>query len=444
VGTTRRTADEPLVSPLGAPFALSDIRVVDLSWMLASAGAGRFLASMGAEVIKVEHESRWDSMRFSLGKCPPGGRAERDAATGPLPTPISDSPNRGGAFMEINAGKLSMGLNLKTDEGRRLLEELIRDADMVIEGFSPGTMDRMGFGYERLRELNPSIIYVQQSGFGQHGTYGAMRAYGPTAQAQVGLSDLSGLPEPYPPAGIGYSYLDWFGAYNMANAMLAALYRRAVSGKGCHIDASQGDTGISLVGTSVLDWSVNGRRWSRYGNRSPYKPAAPHGVYRAQGDDRWIALGCFTDEHWAALRRVLELGAWARDAEFATLEARLAHQDALDVLIGEATQRWDRFELMDALQAAGVPAGACQTAQDRYEDDPQLRHLEWLVELDQTEIGRWPVKVHPVWADVTPSYIGGRFNRSGPNYAEDTEFVLREYLGRDDETIAALRREGVT
>ncbi|CAN5173555.1 hypothetical protein BH09ACT5_BH09ACT5_23920 [soil metagenome] len=444
VHRTPRTGTEELTSALGKPFALSDIRVIDLSWMLASAGAGRFLASMGAEVIKVEHESRWDSMRFSLGKCPPGGRAERDAATSPLPTPVSDSPNRCGAFMEINAGKLSMALNLKTAEGKAILEELIRDADMVIEGFSPGTMERMGFGYDRLRELNPDIIYVQQSGFGQYGTYGAMRAFGPTAQAQTGLSDMSGLPEPYPPAGIGYSYLDWFGAYNMANAMLAALYRRAVSGKGCHIDASQGDTGIYLVGTTILDHSANERRWSRYGNRSPYKPAAPHGVYRAKGDDRWIAIASFTDEHWDALRRTLSLGEWAQTERFATLEARLAHQDDLDRHMDEATRGWEPFELMAALQEAGVPAGVCQTAQDRYEDDPQLEHLEWLVELDQTEIGRWPVKVHPVWADVTPSYIGGRFDRSGPNYAEDTEYVLRELLDRDDETIAALRAAGVS
>lgn len=441
---TARTLEAPLISALGKPFALSDIRVVDMSWMLASAGAGRFLASMGAEVIKVEHESRWDSMRFSLGKCPPGGRAEREAATGPLPTPVSDSPNRGGAFMEINAGKLSMGLNLKTAEGKRLLEEMIRDADMVVEGFSPGTMDRMGFGYERLKELNPSIIYVQQSGFGQHGTYGNMRSFGPTAQAQCGLSDMSGLPEPYPPAGIGYSYLDWFGAYNMANAMLAALHRRAVTGKGCHIDASQGDTGIYLVGTSILDHSANERRWSRYGNRSPYKPAAPHGVYRAAGDDRWIAIGCFDEAQWQAVTSVLGLGEWATSPRFATLQARLAHQDELDRRIGEATEGFEPFHLMHRLQEAGVPAGVCQTAQDRLESDPQLAHLGWMQELDQSEIGRWPVKVHPVWASGTPSYIGGRFDRSGPSYAEDTDYVLEHLLARSAEEIRVLHESGVS
>jgi len=427
----------------GKPFALSGVRVIDLSWMLASAGSGRFLAALGAEVIKVEHESRWDGMRFSLGTYPEGGRAARDAATGPLPTPHWDSPNRGGAFMEINAGKLGISLNLKTDEGKAILTELIEGADIVLEGFSPGTMDRMGFGYERLKEINPDIIYVQQSGLGQRGTYGAARTFGPSAQALTGLSDMSGLPEPWQPAGIGYSYLDWFGAYNMANAVLAALYRRGATGLGCWIDSSQAETGLYLTGTAVLDYSVNGRSWARYGNRSPYKPAAPHGAYRTAGDDRWIAVAAFTEEQWGALGHVLGDPPWTADERFATRADRLELQDELDALVGAATQSWDGFELMSALQAAGVPAGVCQSAQDRYETDPQLAHLDWLVELDQEEIGRWPVKDHPVDLSATPAHIGGRFERSGPSYGQDTYDVLTSVLALDDERIAGLRQRGV-
>lgn len=442
--TSTRSRETPVVSPHGKPFALSDIRVIDLSWMLASAGAGRFLSAMGAEVIKVEHISRPDNMRFALGGCPPGGRAERDAATAPLETPeITADPNRCGAFMEINSGKLSLSLNLKTPAGLQILEDLIRDADMIVEGFSPGTMTRMGLSYARLKEINPNIIYVQQSGFGEYGTYGRGRAYGPTAQGMTGLSDMSGLPEPYPPAGIGYSYLDWFGAYNMAVAMLAALYRRNVTGEGCHIDASQAETGLYLTGTAILDYSVNNRRWSRYGNRSPYKPAAPHGAYRTRGNDRWIAIASFTDEHWAALAQVLGRSEWTADPRFMTLADRLSHQDALDQLLDDATQDWDGFELMQALQDAGVPAGVCQNAQDRYESDPQLAHLEWLVELPQSDIGTWPVKEHPTRFSETPTYIGGRFNRSGPSYGEDTDYVLGEILGLDALRIDELRRDGV-
>jgi crotonobetainyl-CoA:carnitine CoA-transferase CaiB-like acyl-CoA transferase len=415
--------------------------------MLASAGAGRFLSAMGAEVIKVEHLSRPDRMRFSpLGAAPIGGRAEREAATAPLPTPefdgLNGNPNRSGSFMEINAGKLGISLNLKHPEGRVVLEELIRGADMVVEGFSPGTMTRMGLGYERLRELNPSIIYVQQSGLGELGTYGRARTFGPSAQAISGVSDMSGLPEPFPPAGIGYSYLDWFGAYNMATAMLAALYRRDITGEGCHIDASQGETGLYLTGPAVLDFSANGRRWSRFGNRSPYKPAAPHGAYRVAGDDRWIAISAFTDDHWRAVLDVLGDHELVADDRFASLADRLAHQDDLDRAVGRATQARDGAELMAALQSRGVPAGMCQTAQDRVENDPQLAHLSWMVELDQAQIGRWPVKEHPTQFSRTPTHIGGRRNRSGPSYGEDTDDVLGRLLGYDSARVAELREMG--
>ncbi|MBX3485452.1 CoA transferase [Phenylobacterium sp.] len=420
-----------VTSKHGRPFALSDVRVIDLGWMLASAGAGRFLAAMGAQVIRVEHRSRPDGMRFSqAGAMPKGGRAEREAATAPIPAPVwAPNLNRSGCFMEINAGKLSCGLDLKNPDDKKILEDLIRDADMVVEGYSPGTLTRMGLGYERLKELNPRIIYVQQSGLGERGRYGRMRTFGPSAQAITGISEMSGLPEPYPPAGIGYSYLDWCGAYNMATAMLAALHRRNDTGLGCHIDASQGDAGLYLTSTATLDYSVNGRRWSRFGNRSPYKPAAPHGNYRAAGPDRWIAIAAFTEAHWSSVTAVLGLQALRNDARFASLADRLKHQDALDRLVGEATARFEPFALMDALQKAGVPAGVCQTAQDRCDSDPQLRHLGWQVELDQTEIGRWPVKEHPVQFSATPAYMGGRYDRSGPSYGEDTARVLRDILG---------------
>ena len=444
VHVSERAGQPPLLSRHGKPFALSDIRIVDLSWMLASAGAGRYFAAMGAEVIKVEHLSHLDGMRAApIGACPPGGREERDRATGPIPPPPVESPDRCGSFMEINAGKLGLSLDLRQPRAREILENLIRDADMVIEGFSPGTMTRMGLGYDKLRELNPSIIYVQQSGLGEAGKYGRARTYGPTAAAITGLSEMSGLPEPFPPAGIGYSYLDWFGAYNMAVAMLAALYRRNVTGEGCHIDASQGETGLYLTGTSILDYTVNGRHWSRYGNRSPYKPAAPHGAYRTAGEDRWITIAAFTQEQWLSVAGALGIQAAADDERFATLERRLENQDSLDALVNAATQDLDGYQLMAELQRRGVPAGVCQTAQDRYENDPQLAHLGWLPELRQAELGVWPVKEHPTKLSETPTYIGGRLDRSGPSYGQDNDYVLGSILNMSSSQIDELREAGV-
>jgi crotonobetainyl-CoA:carnitine CoA-transferase CaiB-like acyl-CoA transferase len=136
---------------------------------------------------------------------------------------------------------------------------------------------------------------------------------------------------------------------------------------------------------------------------------------------------------------VLGLSALALDSRFATLEDRLANQDELDRAVGQATAGWDGYELMARLQQRAVSAGVCQNAQDRYEADPQLAHLNWLVELDQTEIGRWPVKEHPVRFSETPTHIGGRLNRSGPNYGEDTDDVLIRLLGLDVEQVAELR-----
>ncbi|WP_153504071.1 CaiB/BaiF CoA transferase family protein [Cumulibacter manganitolerans] len=427
----------------GKPFALAGLRVVDLSWMLASAGAGKFLAAMGAEVIKVEHESRLDGMRFTEVVYPTGGRAERDAASLPMVPPPLDTVNKSANFMEINSGKSAISLNLKDPRGRAILEQLISKADVVIEGYSPGTMQRMGLGYERLKELKPDIVYVQQSGLGDRGTYGRAKAFGPTAQAFSGLTEMSGLPDPWPPAGIGYSYLDWFGAYNAATAILAGLHRRARTGEGCHIDASQVETGMYLAGTAFLDYTVNGRRFTRRGNRSPDKLAAPHGIYRAAGVDRWVAISCFTDHQWAATAAVLGRPEWVSDERFATLPRRLQRQDELDALLEEATSGWDRYELMYALQHAGVPAGVAQNAEDRVEHDPQLQHRQWLVDLPQTENGTWPVKQLPVQMSETPPHVGGPVRRNGPNYGEDTAEVLMKLLGMSPDDVQALYDAGV-
>ena len=133
---------------------------------------------------------------------------------------------------------------------------------------------------------------------------------------------------------------------------------------------------------------------------------------------------------------------WAADPRLATLSLRLANQDYLDRLMNEATATWDVFDLMHALQRVGVPAGVCQTSEDRYENDPQLRHLGWMTELPQKDLGRWPVKEVPVKFSETPPYIGGFLDRHGPSYGEDNDYVLREILGLNEDRIAQLAREG--
>jgi crotonobetainyl-CoA:carnitine CoA-transferase CaiB-like acyl-CoA transferase len=429
----------PLSAKQGKPFALDDIRILDFSWFLASAGGTRFLAAMGAQCIKVEWAAHPDTRMGAMA--PVGGRAAREQATAPLPG-VGDS-DMGGQFNNKNAGKLGISLNVRHPEGLAIARRLVGLSDVVAEGFSPGVMDRWGLGFDQLRELKPDIIYAQQTGMGTRGTYGRFRAVGPIAAALAGSSEMSGLPEPAMPAGWGYSYLDWIGAYSFASAILGALLYRQRTGKGQWIDASQTEAGLFLGGMAVLDWSANGRTSARTGNRSPYKPAAPHGAYPCAGTDRWVAIACFTDDEFAALTQVAGRPEWAADPRFSSLAARLANQDALDAQLAAWTGGLDRYQVMARLQAAGVAAGVCQTAQDRCESDPQLAHLEWLTEVTGTKIGRWPVAEVPVRLADTPAYIGGQPDRGAPIYGEDNEYVYGELLGMSTSQIARLAEEHV-
>ncbi|MEZ5855803.1 MAG: CoA transferase [Hyphomicrobiaceae bacterium] len=426
-------------SARGKPFALDGIRVLDFTWFLASAGGTRFLSSFGAECLKVELKSHPDTRMAAMA--PVGGREAREKATAPL-RGVTD-PNMGGQFNNKNPGKRGISLNVRHPKGLEIARRLVAMSDIVAEGFSPGVLDSWGLGYDKLREIKPDIIYVQQSGMGAQGTYGRFRTVGPIANSFAGLSEMSGLPEPAMPAGWGYSYLDWMGAYSFALAMLSALYHRQRTGEGQWVDASQTEVGLFIAGTTVLDWSAHGRHWMRTGNRSPLKPAAPHGAYPCAGTDRWLAIACFTDAEWHALATVAGHPEWLTDERFSDLTRRLANQDLLDAMVSEWTRTADAGSLMQALQKAAVPAGVCQTAEDRCDHDPQLRHLEWLTEVTGTKIGRWPVAEVPVKLSQSPAYAGGRIDRGAPCYGEDNDYVYGELLGMTSQQIKDLAEEGV-
>jgi crotonobetainyl-CoA:carnitine CoA-transferase CaiB-like acyl-CoA transferase len=426
-------------SKRGKPFPLDGIRVVDFTWFLASAGGTRFLSSFGAECLKIEIKTHPDTRLAAMA--PIGGREAREKATAPL-RGVTD-PDMGGQFNNKNPGKRGISLNVRHPKGLEIARRLVAMSDIVAEGFSPGVLNSWGLGYDKLKEIKPDIIYVQQSGMGAQGTYGRFRTVGPIANSFSGLSEMSGLPEPAMPAGWGYSYLDWMGAYSFALAMLSALYHRERTGEGQWIDASQTEVGLFIDSTAILDWSANGRIHTRTGNRSFNKPAAPHGAYPCAGDDRWLAIACFTDAEWRALAELARRPEWLVDPRFATLAARLQHQDALDALVGEWTKSNEARQLMMSLQKAGVPAGVCQTTEERCEHDPQLAHLEWLTEITGTKIGRWPVAEVPVKLSESPAYAGGRIDRGAPCYGEDNEYVYGELLGMSSKQIKDLTEEGV-
>jgi crotonobetainyl-CoA:carnitine CoA-transferase CaiB-like acyl-CoA transferase len=257
------------------------------------------------------------------------------------------------------------------------------------------------------------------------------------------MSEMSGLPSPAPPAGWGYSFLDWFGAYSMALSVLAALYHRDLTGEGQWIDASQTEAGIMLTQVPVLDWAANGQAWERSGNRAAYQSTAPQGIYRCAGDDRWIAVTCASEDHWRALAHLAGHDEWLADPRFGTVESRIAHHDPLDAALDEWTRSFEPYDLMMRLQSAGVPAGVCQTAGDRCDNDPQLRHLGWLTELTGTRIGRWPLAEVPVRMSRTPPYLGGRPDRAAPLYGEDNAAILTGLLGMSEDEVAELTEQGV-
>ena len=434
-----RQATAPKLTPHGTRFPLQGIRIFDFSWFLASAGGTRLAAALGADVIKVEWKENPDTRLAAMA--PVGGRTAREAAIAALQG-VTDS-DMGGQFNNKNSGKSGISLNIRHPKGMEIARRLISMSDVVAEGFSPGVLQRLGLGFDVLRSLRHDIIYVQQSGMGGVGTYGRFRTIGPVAAAFAGTSEMSGLPEPAMPAGWGYSFLDWIGAYSFASAILGAIFHRDRTGRGQWIDSSQCEAGIFLKPIPILDWSANGRIWNRIGNRSPYKPAAPHGAYRCAGKDKWIAIAAFTEAEWAALVSVAHRPDWRTDPRFATLEARLLHQDALDAAINDWTQGQNAYACMAALQAAGVPAGVCQDAQDRCEDDAQLKALNWLTEVTGTKIGRWPVTEFPTKLSNTPAYSGGIIDRGAPGYGEDNARILGELLGYSSAEVAALAEEGV-
>jgi len=433
---SRAPGPHSALSALGQPMPLAGIRIFDFSWFLASAGGTRFLTALGAECIKVEWKDSPDTRMAAMA--PVGGRAAREAATGPLPG-VTD-PSMGGQFNNKNAGKRGLSLNVRHPEGLQIARRLIAISDIVAEGFSPGVLDRWGLGYDELRRIRPGIIYAQQSGMGTAGRYGRLRAVGPVAAALSGVSEMSGLPEPAMPAGWGYSYLDWIGAYSFATAMLAALYHRDQTGRGQWIDASQTESGIYISGAAILEWSATGRAPQRAGNHSPQRSAAPHAIYRCAGQDRWLAIACTSDAEWAALAALIGRE-WT--AGYETLASRLADEPDLDRRIEDWTRERDGYQLMEELQTRGIPAGVCQTAGDRCDRDPQLAHLNWLTEVEGSKIGRWPVAEFPVKLSATPAYMGGPVNRGAPCYGEDNEWVLGELLGLSKAEMTRLADEGV-
>lgn len=406
---------------------LSHMRVCDLSGQLAGAGATKILAAFGAQVIRVEDpvtHGLWDILR----------------GAGPF---VDDRRgiNMGGAFNNHNVGKLGVTINLRTDEGKYLLRELIAVSDVVTENFSSGVFARLGFSYEELRKVNPEVIYVANSGFGQHGSYHRFKTWGPIVQAMSGLTFSAGLPDTEP-AGWGYSYMDHIAAYYMTVAVLAALHHRERTGAGQYVDLSSVPAGIAMLPTEVLDWTVNGRG-SRVpdrpgGNRADFGEMAPHGIYPCSGEDRWIAIACRDDADFGQLAKILGEPALAT-GDFSTLPQRLAAAAEIDALIGAQTRTRDANSLAEDLAGAEVPASVVKRPGERIDEDPEMADWNMFPTVTHTEIGEVRVEGLPLKMSASPWAMSA----GAPCLGEHNQEILGGLLGHSDEELADWTRQGV-
>ena len=409
------------------PEALAPFRVCDFTGQLAGAGATRWLASFGADVIRIEdpvREGRWDILRGA----PPFVDERRGV-------------DMGGAFNNHNAGKRGITLNLRTEQGKEILARLVAVSDVVAENFAKGVMERWGFGYERLKAIKPDIVYVSNCGFGHTGPYSGFKTWGPIVQAVSGLTFTNGLPE-REPAGWGYSYMDHTGAYFMAIAILLALLHRQRTGAGQWVDLACTESALALHGPALLDWTVNGRPTRREGqphaNRSAWPPMAPHGIYPCRGDDEWVAVACRHDADWQALGGAIG-AAWCRNPTFATIEERCVRQDALDAHLGAWTAGRAKFEAEETLRGAGLPVAAVLKPEERIDLDPSTGDFDL-----------WPTvrhaKMGAVRVDGQPARFGKthwRFDRAGPCLGQHNDEVLTGVLGYAAAEVEAFRAQGV-
>ena len=379
--------------------ALQGIRVLDFTWLLAGPYATRILADFGAEVIKVQ---------------------SRKTATG-------TESNATGYFNTWNRNKLSITIDMTHPESKELVLNLAKISDVVIENFSPRVMDNWGLSYETLKEVKPGLIMVSMSGMGQTGPWRDFVALGPTIQALSSITCLTSYSQ-VPPVGIGYSYADPLAGLVAALAILAALECRARTGQGQHIDISEYEVMCSLLGPTILDYSVNHNLAVPRGNTCEHMPASPHGCYKCLGDDKWCVIAVFTEEEWHALCQTMGDPTWAKQEKFSSLLRRLEHQEELDEFLGQWTSNYTPEEVMNMLQEAGVASGIVNNAAD-LANDPQLKSRGFFIQLHHPVLGNTNSDGTPIRLSRTPA----RYRWAAPLLGQDNRYVYQDLLGLSEE-----------
>ena len=397
---------------------LEGLNVLDFTSTVLGPTVTRYLGDHGATVIRVESMVHPETLR--------------------LATPFADGIpdiNKSGYFAVYNTSKLSITLNMQKTRAREIAGELVEWADIIIESFVPGVMERWGLGYEDVRKIKPNIIMASTCLQGQSGPYSSHRGYGQLVSAMAGWFELTGWPEGEP-VGPYSAYTDWVDWNYLLISILAALDYRSRTGKGQYIDQSQYESGLNFLVPAVLDYTVNKRIATRMGNKDPYM--APHGAYRCLGEDRWCVIAVSNNDEWLSFCKVIGDPKWSKEKRFATIEARKENEDELNRLVEEWTIKRDAKEIMNTMQEEGVAAAVVQNAEDIFKD-PQLEHRKHFVVLDHKEMG--PHRVGTAVFTLSKCQNTPRF--SAPGLGEHNEYVLKEILGMSDDDIADLVVEGV-
>jgi benzylsuccinate CoA-transferase BbsF subunit len=382
-------------------------------WVLAGPGVTRMFADYGATVIRVESTIRTDPTR----------------TVGPFQDHQSGT-ERSGLWGNNNAGKYGITLDLSTAGARAIVMDLVRWADVVCEAFSPKAMRAWGFDYESLRQVKPDLIMLSTCLMGQSGPLSRFAGFGNLAAALCGFYNLVGWPD-RSPSGPFSAYTDYIAPRFGACALMAALIHKKLTGEGQYIDQAQAESALQFLALPILDFSANQRVYQPVGNHDLY--CAPHGVYAAEGNDRWVAIACREEEQWRALCTEMGVPELATDARCSTFTARQTNRDHLDRLINEWTSTLDAHEIERRLQARGVPAHVVQDSADLYRDQ-QFHHRKHFVEVAHAELDT-------TWVEnsrFTLSRSPARVERAAPMMGEHNQHVLQHILGYDDDRIAEL------
>jgi benzylsuccinate CoA-transferase BbsF subunit len=373
------------------------------------------MAHMGAEVIRIESEKRPCVSRLipSFADNEPG-------------------PNRAGYFNQYSQGKKSLQLDLGKPEGIEIAKKLVAKSDIVVQNFSAGAIDRMGLGYDTLKQIKPDLIMISICGYGQTGPERQYMGYGPASVPLAGISSLTGYRD-IGPAEVGISYGDPNAGIFGSFAAMAALAYRQRTGKGVHVDLALWEALLVLMPEGLMDYAMNTSQPERDGNRDRWM--APHGCFKSKGDDdKWVTIACGSETEWQALCQAMGKPELAMDKRFANVTARKANEDMLEEIITAWTKERDRWEVTELLQKAGVAAFPSMSNKD-LATDAHLTARGYLVQKEHPEVGK---RIHagiPWQMSGTPCEV----RTAAPLRGQHTEYVLRDLLGLSEAEVAKLR-----